>query len=298
MVAVVVTRDGNYPLGGMEAVAECTGHAVVVDVDGLRPAALAAVLAGRVKEAAVVVLPASPDGRDLAPRLAALLGRPLLAGAVSVEPGRATLARRGGLVLETHAVEGPYVATLLCGVRGVPAGLESPEPETLGRPESPSAGSAGSAGVPDPEVVEVVTSAASDLDLDEAKLILAVGAGLRDRGFVELAGQVADSLGMSLGATRVVTDAGWLPFERQIGTTGVMVDPDIYVALAISGAVQHVSGLGEPDHVVSINTDRSCPMSAMADTNIVCDARGVLVAMADRLGIDVTPKLRDEVSSD
>lgn len=296
MVAVVVARDGQYPLGGMEAVAECAGNAVVVDVDGLRPAELAASLVGRVQEVEVVVMPASPDGSSLAPRLASLLGRPLLAGAVSAEPGRVTLARRGGLVLESHDVDGPYVATLLPGVRGVPADLEPPVPVPVPVPvpsPSPSTETMG-----DPEVIEVTTPEASDLDLDEAKLILAVGAGLGEPGFVELAGRVADALGMSLGATRVVTDWGWLEFERQIGTTGVMVDPDIYLAFAISGAVQHVSGLGEPGHIISINTDGSCPMSTMAETNIVCDARGVLVAMADRLGVDVDAKIREEVSSD
>jgi len=145
----------------------------------------------------------------------------------------------------------------------------------------------------DPVVISVTTPDASDLDLVEATWILAVGAGLRDSGFVELAGRVAGVLGMSLGATRVVTDWGWLPFERQIGTTGVMVDPEIYVAFAISGAVQHVSGLGEPQHVVSVNTDGSCPMSAMAETNLVTDARAVLISLADRLDIDVEPRLRD-----
>jgi len=288
VIAVIVTRHGDFPLGGLEAMAECDGRAVVVDVDGLRPAALAAALLDRVRDDEVIVLPASPDGRDLAPRLAALLGRPLMAGAVSAEPGRVTVARRGGLILETHTVDGPYVATLQPGARGVPAGLD----ETRPNPAAVVEGGGVTPAPGDPVVVEVTTPDASELDLAEATRILAVGAGLRGSGFVELAGRVAEALGMSLGATRVVTDSGWLPFERQIGTTGVMVDPDVHVALAISGAVQHVSGLGQPDHIVSVNTDGSCPMSAMAEINIVCDARGVLVAMADRLDLDVDPTLR------
>lgn len=288
MTAVVVTRHGDYPLGGMEAVAECGGRAVVIDVDGLHPAALAAAVLDRVRDAEVIVLAASPDGRDLAPRLAALLGRPLMAGAVSAEPGRAIVARRGGLILETHIVDGPYVATLQPGGRGVPAELDETTPDPVVAAEA-----AGATPAPeDPVVVEVTTPDASELDLAEATRILAVGAGLGEPGFVVLAGRIAEALGMSLGATRVVTDLGWLPFQRQIGTTGAMVDPEVYVALGVSGAVQHVSGLGQPDHIASINIDGSCPMSAMAETNIVCDARGVLVAMADRLGVDVDPTLR------
>ena len=282
MLAVVVTRDGTVPIGGLEAAAECDGRALVVDVDGLRPAELASSLAPRLVDETVVVLPASADGRDLAPRLAAALGRPLLAGAVQVSVGSATVARRGGSVLERRVVDGSFVATLEPGVRGVPADLELPPAAQLER----------AANAADPHVVEVVTADAADLDLSEASTILAIGAGLADERLVAVAEGVAEALGMSLGATRVVTDWGWLPFERQIGTTGAIVDPEVYVAIAISGAVQHVSGLGEPGFVASVNTDGSCPMAAMAELNLVSDGPSVLVALADRLGVPVDAKVR------
>ncbi len=291
MIAVVVSRGGEAPVGGLEAIAECAGNAVVVDIDAFHPASLARRIAGLVADHEVIILPASPDGRDLAPRLASELGRPLLAGAVLVGSGTATVARRGGLILERHAVTGPFVATLQPGVRGVPVGLELPDPVSL--PPDPGAPSkAGDRTAPDAEVLEVSAPDASDLDLTEATRILSIGAGFTDPRHVQLAAEVADALGMSLGATRVITDRGWLPFERQIGTTGAMVDPEIYVALAISGAVQHVSGLGDPDRIVSVNTDGSCPMAALADINIVCDAPSVLIALADRLDIEVAPELR------
>jgi electron transfer flavoprotein alpha subunit len=90
-----------------------------------------------------------------------------------------------------------------------------------------------------------------------------------------------------MGATRVVTDAGWVGHERQIGTTGVVVDPRLYVAFGISGAVQHTSGLGDPQHVVSVNLDPHCPMMALADLAVVADASAVLRALADQLGLSV-----------
>ncbi|WP_007027341.1 FAD-binding protein, partial [Saccharomonospora iraqiensis] len=96
-------------------------------------------------------------------------------------------------------------------------------------------------------------------------------------------GAVAAALGASVGATRIVTDAGWAPYERQIGTTGVVVDPDLYVAFGVSGAAQHTGGLGAPRHVVSVNTDASCPMTALADLGIVTDARALLTELARRL---------------
>jgi electron transfer flavoprotein alpha subunit len=87
----------------------------------------------------------------------------------------------------------------------------------------------------------------------------------------------------------VATDAGWTGYERQIGTTGVTVEPDLYVALGVSGATQHTGGLGTPRHVVSVNTDPSCPMTAMADLGLVTDARALLVELARRLGVETTP---------
>jgi electron transfer flavoprotein alpha subunit len=94
---------------------------------------------------------------------------------------------------------------------------------------------------------------------------------------------VAEALGASVGATRVVTDRGWIGHERQIGTTGVVVEPKVYLALGISGAVQHTSGLGQPDHVVSVNTDPSCPMMQLADLAVVGDANAVLDELVARL---------------
>ena len=87
-----------------------------------------------------------------------------------------------------------------------------------------------------------------------------------------------------MGATRVATDAGWTGHERQIGTTGVAIDPELYVAFGVSGATQHTGGLGAPDHIVSVNTDPSCPMTAMADLGLVTDATALLVELAEPLG--------------
>jgi electron transfer flavoprotein alpha subunit len=86
-----------------------------------------------------------------------------------------------------------------------------------------------------------------------------------------------------MGATRVITDRGWVSHERQIGTTGVVVDPRLYVAFGISGAVQHTAGLGNPDQVISINTDPHCPMMTMADLAVVADANATLDELLARL---------------
>lgn len=343
-VAVVVARGGQLPLGGAEAVAEAGGGALVVGSGaeraaadladtgarrvwfsdtgpGLRVGALAMALAPALAEVGLVVLPASPDGRDLAPRLAAVLGRPLLAGTVAVRaeavrtdpsalpgprtpPGASAPGVRMGAVLSRLedrlqvevTVDGPVVATLLPGVRAVP-------PPRAGRTVEPSpfdlalptvAGARG-AGVLDVEVLDVLEPDPATMDLSEATRVLGGGAGLVARGCgdaasrasFDLLGAVAAALGASAGATRVVTDAGWMGYDRQIGTTGVAVDPDLYVAFGISGASQHTGGLGAPRHVVSVNTDPSCPMTAMADLGLVTDAAGLLVELARRLDVPI-----------
>jgi len=317
VIAVVPVRGGQLPHGADEAVAEAGGRVLLVgdgaasaagalvaaatdvalaEAGPFAPAAWAAALAAEVADDDVVLLPASPDGRDLAPRLAAALRRPLLAGAILVTPERAVLARRGGLVAEEHRIDRPVVATLQPGVRGVeprPVGADGPDDDRrpAARAPRPVRLVLDAAASADPQVLEVMPPDPATMDLAEAPRIVAGGAGLAagdaDRGpaaFALLA-EVAAALGASVGATRVATDAGWVPFERQIGTTGVAVDPRLYVALGISGAVQHVSGLGDPAHVVAVNLDPSAPMMTMADLAIVSDAGAVLRALAARLGV-------------
>ena len=247
-----------------------------------RPAALAGTLAQVLAGVDMVVLPASPDGRDLAPRLAAILGRPLLAGAVRCAPDEVEVTRLDDRLSVRVGVDGPVLVTLRPGLRG-----------TLGPAESTQV-SALSLDAPEPswdaESVEVLQPEPGVVDLAEARRIVGAGAGLVPPGadgaaVMRLLADVGAALGASAGATRVVTDAGWMSYDRQIGTTGVSVDPELYIAFGISGAAQHVGGLGAPEHVVSVNTDPSCPMTAMSDLGIVADAPAVLAELATRLGV-------------
>jgi electron transfer flavoprotein alpha subunit len=294
MLAVVPVRDGVLPAGAEETIAECAGRAVLagsgpdadelvgiatevrtVELGSFAPDRWAAALAALVDDD-VVVLPASPDGRDLAPRLAHRLGRRLLAGAVAVTPDRVSLARAGGLALHTVAVHEPVVVTLQPGVRGVERQPDAPPPKVAPIDVAATGGH-------DPALVAVLPPDVTTMDLAEAARIVGGGAGLdaADR-FTQLT-DIAAALGAAMGATRVITDRGWVPHQRQIGTTGVVVDPDLYLAFGISGAVQHTAGLGTPAHVVSVNTDPHCPMMQMADVAIVADANAVLDALQARL---------------
>lgn len=301
MMAVVPVRGGQLPLGGDEAVAEAGGRVLLVgdgvaeaatalagvatdvmvcEVGAFAPASWAHALAAvsELRAAHVIVLPASPDGRDLAPRLAHALSWPLFASAIRITPTAVDLARRAGLVIETHAPTGPFVATLQPGVRGV-----VPEPAATApaiRVESLDVVAAA-----DPEVLHVLPPDPATIDLAEAPRIVAGGVGLGGADQFARLTAVAAALGSAVGATRPIADAGYVAFVRQIGTTGTTVHPDLYVAFGISGAVQHVAGLGDPAHIISVNVDAACPMMDLADVAIVADAPAVVDALAQRLGV-------------
>ena len=298
MLAVVPVRDGVLPLGALETIAECGGDVLLagsnphassvagvghdirhVELGSFQPSRWAEALASIVDDAAVIALPASPDGRDLAPRLAHRLGRPLLAGAIAVTPTSASLARSGGLVLHDVAIDGPVVVTLQPGVRGVLVNDSATTEVTRVEASTTSAGS-------EPELDELLPPDVATMDLTEAKRIVSGGAGLDSGGRFTQLTALAAAIGAAMGATRVITDRGWVGHQRQIGTTGVVIGPELYVAFGISGAVQHTAGLGDPSHIISVNTDPHCPMMQMADLAVVADANGVLDELQRLLGAE------------
>jgi electron transfer flavoprotein alpha subunit len=327
-VAVVVARSGQLPPGADEAVAEAGGLAVVcgsgaqeaaasliaaeqawhLETGGLRAGWLSRSLGPLLVDVPLVILPASADGRDVAPRLAATLDRALLAGAVRVclagaageQEVEADLARLEDRLLVRARCAAPAVATLLPGSRAAFARAPAGPPQPL----AVAAETASGAG--DVEVLDVLEPRAETMDLAEAPRVLGGGAGLVPQGtddaaareLFALLSRVGAALDSSVGATRVVTDAGWLGYDRQIGTTGVSVSPELYVALGISGASQHIGGLGAPRHIVSVNTDPSCPMTAMADLGLVTDARELLLELARRFGIAAGPEAGPEAGTE
>ena len=294
MLALIPVRDATLPAGALEAAAECGGRSLLVgervdealghlvgevvccEAGSFRPGAWAEVLARALADEPVVVLPASPDGRDLGPRLAAALDRPFFAGAVQVSSTTVVVPRDGGRSMHTMAAPAAFVATLQVGVRGVEPSDDVPTvtTATFTVPDADAG-----AGCADARVVAVLAPDAATVDLAEAGRIVGGGAGLRGAAQFDQLAVLGARLGASVGATRVITDRGWIGHERQIGTTGVVVDPDLYLAFGISGAVQHTSGLGHPDHVVSVNTDAHCPMMQLADLAVVADANEVLAEL-------------------
>jgi len=316
MIALVPVRDGVLPAGADESIAECDGvailagsglddvaldglalHAHLVELGDVEPGRWSAALATIIHTidaggAESIVLPNSPDGRDLAPRLAAAMNVALLAGATSVSPHLVRVARRGGLELHEIHPAGRFVATLQPGVRGAEpftAEVEITRHDLDATQADPGA----TATVADARVVDVLPPDVHTMDLTEAATIVGGGAGLDgEERFAQL-DTFAGRIGGVMGATRVITDRGWVHHDRQIGTTGVVVDPTLYLAFGVSGAVQHTSGLGTPDHIISVNTDPHCPMMAMSDLAIVSDANETLVELLAILPASLHPDPAD-----
>lgn len=306
MIAVIVVRDGVLPAGADEAICEAGRRSLLVgsstslasshienlsistwvmetesslastsELVSVVKRALDVIASSEASGEESIILPASPDGRDLAPRLAFDMGRQLFSGALEISDERVTIVQNGGRHLVDHRPTTPFVATLQIGVRGADT-VSAPHRVIVLEAPARANGTSRSA----VESVEVSPPDASTMDLSEADKIVGGGAGLDEAAFAKL-GSLAAALGASMGVTRVITDRGWAEHTRQIGTTGIVVDPRLYLAFGISGAVQHTSGLGSPDHIISVNTDPHCPMMQISDVAIVSDANAVLDALCN-----------------
>lgn len=117
----------------------------------------------------------------------------------------------------------------------------------------------------------------------DAEVLVVVGRGIRDKKSIASARRLARALGGSVGCTRPVVEAGWLPHSCQVGQTGVSVAPRLLVSLGVSGAVQHLAGISGAGCVVAVNSDPDAPMLAAADYAVVGDCREVADALAERL---------------
>jgi len=274
---VCLGGDGSGPAA--EAGTHGAAQAVVVEGAVGAEGALAALaeVAGELG-ARAVLLPSDDRTAEIAPRLAERLGGTAVTQTVGLEisDGRPlwTRAAYGGKALAAvAAVAEPVVATLRRGAfAAAQAGAGTAEISTRGAPATNG-------------TVELVgmEPAASGASLEDAKVIVSGGAGL---GGAEAFGpleELASLLGGAVGASLAAVDAGWASAERQVGLTGKTVSPDVYFALGISGASQHLAGIGGAKAVVAVNTDPDAPIFNTARLGVVMDCHTFVSAMLERL---------------
>jgi len=240
---------------------------------------IAATVAERAKQGSyrAVVLGFSTQGRDLGPRLAARLDAPIASDVTEIAVnGDTVVVKHPGCankVILTLALSGSPV---VLSVRpGAFTAKEAPRSARVERIE-PAADPAAARVV----VKEVVEGAKGRPDLGEAPVIVAGGRGLKAAENFKLVEALADAFGnAAVGATRAVTDDGWRPHSDQIGQTGRQVSPQLYVAVGISGAIQHLAGMRTSKTIVAINKDKDAPIFKVADYGIVGDVLEVVPAL-------------------
>jgi electron transfer flavoprotein alpha subunit len=223
------------------------------------------------------VIPFSSQGRDLGPRVAARLDAPIASDAIALSGSgdKITVKHPGyaNKVIMTLEVSG---SPAVVSVR--PSAFTPRESARTARTEAIQPGA--DPGAERVVVKDVIEGAKGKLDLGEAPIIIAGGRGLRGPENFKLVEDLADAFGnAAVGATRAVTDEGWRPHSDQIGQTGRQVSPQLYVAVGISGAIQHLAGMRTSKTIVAINKDPEAPIFKVADYGVVGDVFEIVPAL-------------------
>jgi electron transfer flavoprotein alpha subunit/NAD-dependent dihydropyrimidine dehydrogenase PreA subunit len=226
----------------------------------------------------ILLLGATAIGRSLAPKVAARLETGLTADCTGLAVDRVTR----NLLQTRPAFGGNLMATILCPRHRPQMATVRPqiftpaEEEPLRQGEIIKADLSGKVWDIRTQVLEVVNETAQNVNLEEARVIVAGGRGLGDRQNFQLIAELAAVLGGAVGASRVAVDAGWVPYAHQVGLTGKTVRPELYFACGIHGAVQHLAGMASAAIIVALNQDPAAPIFNIATYGIVGDVREVL----------------------
>jgi electron transfer flavoprotein alpha subunit len=251
------------------------------DIAGYSIAPKAEALAAAAEQAtpAAVLISSTPENKEIAARLALKLNSGLLYDAVGVDgDGNATQQIFGAAITVTSKVKkGTPVIT-------VRPNSFAPEASSGAAEEVALSVTVSDAGKGAKIVDTVVEEKGSRPQLSDASVVVSGGRGIGNADNFSIIEKLADSLGAAVGASRAVVDAGWVPHSMQVGQTGVTVSPQLYIAVGISGAIQHRAGMQTSKTIVAINKDPEAPIFELADFGVVGDLFQIAPQLTDEIG--------------
>jgi electron transfer flavoprotein alpha subunit len=285
------TVEAVYAGGDADAVAGTLGEYGATKVlttgdlgDALPGVPVAGALAAAVEAQGpdAVLLPTSYVGRDVAGRLSVKLDRTVITNNVDVEVDGDKLVTTepvfGGTINVKTTFTGPGPFLVLVRPKSFapePSGGGAAAVETIAVPDAGASGGA--------RVVSRHVEERSGPSLDDAAIVVAGGRGLGEADKYGMVEDLAKALNGAPGASRAIVDAGWVPYSYQVGQTGKVVKPDVYIAAGISGATQHMVGMKGSKNIIAINKDAEAPIFSISDLGIVGDVHKVLPALLEAL---------------
>jgi electron transfer flavoprotein alpha subunit len=281
--AVVIAAPGTAA-GVKDTLAEYGAGTVHVaespEIDEYLVAPKAEVLAQLVQERspAAVVIPSSPEGKEIAARVAVKVGSGFLTDVTEIAPdGTATqVAFAGATIVHSRVTAGTPIYTL----RG---NSVTPEPAPAAGTEQQVSVSISDVAKAARVVDRVVEQKSSRPELTEASIVVSGGRGVASAENFSIIEALADSLGAAVGASRAAVDSGFYPHTFQVGQTGKTVSPQLYIAVGISGAIQHRAGMQTSKTIVAINKDPEAPIFELADFGVVGDLNTVVPAATEQI---------------
>ncbi|MBR1635550.1 MAG: electron transfer flavoprotein subunit alpha/FixB family protein [Lachnospiraceae bacterium] len=309
-------RDLANDLGGVEVAAVLLGSGIkdladelaeygadkviVVDdarLETYRTEPYAQALAGVINEfkPEIMLVGATAIGRDLGPTVSARVATGLTADCTSLDIGQFPLnaepdkAKQNQLLMTRPAFGGNTIATIACPdnrpqmatVR--PGVMQKIEPKKGAKAEVVEFNPGFQENDRYVEILEVVKDVAKTVDISEAKILVSGGRGVGSPENFKLLEDLADAIGGTVSCSRAVVDNGWKPKDLQVGQTGKTVRPNVYFAIGISGAIQHVAGMEESDIIIAINKDETAPIFEVADYGIVGDLNKIVPLLTDAI---------------
>jgi electron transfer flavoprotein alpha subunit len=277
--------DADAVAGTFGEYGATTVHSVGDLAGGLQGPAVAAAIAAAIDSGSgpdLLIFGTTYDGRDVAGRLSAKIDAPVITNIVDIEvDGDKAVGTEpvfGGTVNVKTAFTGSKPQILLVRPKSFAAEPSGGGAATVQSLSVPDLGATGAASVKNRFVEE-----ATGPKLDEAAIVVSGGRGLGEAGNYQLVETLAKLLKGAPGASRAIVDAGWVPYSYQVGQTGKVVKPTVYIAAGISGATQHLVGMKGSKNIVAINKDAEAPIFGIADLGIVGDVHKVLPKLIEAL---------------